>query len=92
MIVARAKALADERLSAPRLLGYLIGGNRQAPPIDRRTIGFGSGRNRVRATVTVALDGTAVFKVPAAARLGQAERVEMAQFLKAQIDELAAES
>lgn len=91
VILARAKALAEERLSAARLLGYLLGGDRQAPPIDRRTIGFGSGRNRVCATVTVAPDGTAVFKVPAAARLGQAERAEMAQFLKAQVDELAAE-
>ncbi len=92
VILARAKALADERLSAPRLLGYLLGGDRLAPPIDRRTVGFGSGRNRVRATVTVALDGAAVFKVPATARLGPEERAELAQFLKAQVDELAAAS
>lgn len=87
-ILARAKALGDARLEPPRLLTYLLTGERQAPAHDRRAISFGSGRDRVRATVTVAPNGSAHFKVPVILKLDETQRSELALFLKEQVDAL----
>lgn len=88
VILALAKALGDARLEAPRLLDYLLTGEQEAPARDRRSVFFGSGRHRVRATVTVAPNGSALFKVPAILKLDDAQRAEMAVFLKEQVDAL----
>lgn len=87
-ILARAKALGDVHLEAPRLLDYLLTGEREAPAPDRRSVFFGSGCYRVRATVTVAPNRSALFKVPATLTLDGAQRAELAHFLKEQVDAL----
>ena len=88
VILDRAKALGDDRLEAPRLLSYLLTGERETPPRDRRMAFYGSGRDRVRASVTVAPNGSALIKVPATLKLDAVQRAEMALFLKEQVDGL----
>lgn len=87
-ILARAKALRGERLAPPRLMHYLLTGERDAPAQDRRVAWFGSGRGRVRASVTVAPNRSALFKLPATQEFTSEQKQELRRFLREQIEEL----
>lgn len=88
VILARAKSLAEERLTAPRLLKFFLTGRRDASIPDRRFVHFGSGRDRVRASVTVAPDRSAGFKLPALDTLTTDEKRDLLNFLNEQIADL----
>lgn len=87
-ILARAKALKGDQLSAPRLLAYLLTGVRTGPSADRQTIWLGSGRERMRASATVAVGGAATFKVPPSHRLSAQQKEELRAFVIEQVDKL----
>lgn len=88
IVMARAKALGDERLPAPRLLRYLLTGERTAPAADRREIRLGSGRNKLRARVILAPDGSSTLTLPALSSLTAEEKGQLVSFVREQLDEL----
>lgn len=88
VVFARLKALGTDRLPGPRLLAYLLTGNREAPAPDRRIVRLGTGRDRVIASITVAPDRSAVLKVPALGSLTVEQRTELQAFLNHEIGNL----
>jgi ParB/RepB/Spo0J family partition protein len=87
-ILARANALGDKRLPAPRLLHYLLTGENDATKPDNRTMVFGEGRNKVIARATVAADMSATVRIPAIGRLTDEQQRDLKKFVLKQVTEL----